>query len=54
MSAMVAIGCLGFAFTFIVFSNDPNRYIFGGMAALMAVMWFVSFGMRLRKWQQKR
>ena len=33
MPGMVALGCWGMAFTFTVFSNDPNRLLFGGMAA---------------------
>ena len=49
MPGMVALGCWGMAFTFTVFSTDPNRLLFGGMAALMALMWSVSFGMRVRK-----
>src|SRR5450631_1527780 len=49
MPGMVALGCWGMAFTFTVFSTDPNRLLFGGMAALMGLMWSVSFGMRVRK-----
>ena len=49
MPAMVALGCWGMAFTFAVFSTDPNRLLFAGMAGLMALMWSVSFGMRARK-----
>ena len=49
MPGMVALGCWGMAFTFTVFSTDPNRLLFGGMAALMALMWSVSFGIRVRK-----
>jgi hypothetical protein len=48
MPAMVALGCWGMTFTFVVFSTDPNRLLFGGMAALMAIMWSVSFGIRAR------
>ena len=53
MSAMVALGCWGFAVSFM-FLNDPNRYLFAGMAVLLALMWSVSFGIRLRRWQQRR
>lgn len=53
MSAMVALGCWGFAFTF-TFVNDPNRYLFVGMAILLALMWSISFGIRLRRWQRRR
>ena len=50
MPAMVALGCWGMAFTFTVLSTtDPNHLLFGGMAALMALMWSVSFGIRVRK-----
>lgn len=49
MPAMVALGCWGMAFTFAVFSTDANRLLFAGMAALMALMWSVSFGIRVRK-----
>ena len=49
MPAMVALGCWGMAFTFTVFSTDSNRLLFGGMAALMALMWSISFGIRARK-----
>ena len=54
MPGMVALGCLGMAFTFVVFSSDPNRLLFAGLAAVMAVMWSVSFGVRLRKVLQRR
>ena len=53
MSAMVALGCWGFAVSFL-FLNDPNRYLFAGMAVLLALMWSVSFGIRLRRWLQRR
>ena len=49
MAAMVALGCWGMAVSFMVFSADPNRYLFGGMAIVMALMWSFSFGLRLRK-----
>lgn len=49
MYAMVALGCWGFAASFLFFTTDPNRYLYGGMAALMALMWSLMFGMRLRK-----
>lgn len=53
MSALVALGCWGFAVSFIFMTNDPNRYLFGVMAALLAVMWSILFVMRLRKWRQR-
>ena len=49
MPGMVALGCWGMAFTFTVFSTDPNRLLYAGMAVLMALMWSVSFSMRARK-----
>jgi hypothetical protein len=52
-SALVAIGCWGFAITFVFMTNDENRYLFGGMAAVLALMWSVNFVVRLRKWQQR-
>ncbi len=54
MAAMVALGCWGFAISFTFFTNDPDRYVLGTMAALLALTWSVYFGVRLRKWQQKR
>jgi len=47
--AMVALGSWGMAFTMIFLTNDPNRYLFGGMAVLIALFWSYSFGIRLRK-----
>jgi len=54
MAAMVALGCWGMAASFMFFSPDPNRYLFGGMGVLMALMWSFSFGLRLRKVLQQR
>lgn len=54
MPAMVALGCWGMAFTFTVFSTDPNRLLFGAMAAIMALMWSVSVGVRMRKVLRKQ
>jgi hypothetical protein len=47
--AMVAIGCWLMAFTLIFLTNDPNRYLFGGIAVLIALLWSYSFGVRVRK-----
>lgn len=47
--AMVAVGCWLMAFTLIFLTNDPNRYLIGGMAVLIALLWTVSFGVRVRK-----
>jgi hypothetical protein len=54
MTAMVALGCWGLAISFAFFTNDSNHYLFGGMAALMALMWSVSFAVRLRKLSQRK
>ena len=52
MPGMVTLGCLGLAFSFSFFSTDPNHFLFGGIAALMAIMWAYSFWIRLRKIRQ--
>lgn len=49
LPAMVALGCWGMSFSFFVFYTDPNHNLFGGMAALIALLWTFSFGIRLRK-----
>jgi len=46
---MVALGCWGMAFSFFVFSKDPNHNLYAGMAVLMALLWTVSVGVRVRK-----
>jgi hypothetical protein len=46
---MVALGCWGMAFSFLVLTTESNHILFGGMAVLMALLWTFSFGMRLRK-----
>ena len=47
--AMIAAGCWLMAYTLIFLTNDTNRYIIGGMAVLMALLWTFSFGVRVRK-----
>jgi hypothetical protein len=49
MPAMVTLGCLGLAISFSFFTVDPNRFLYGGIAALMALMWAYSLWLRLRK-----
>ena len=49
MTGLVTLGCWGFAISFTFFSKEANHYLFGAMAALMALMWSVMFFMRLRK-----
>jgi len=46
---MVALGCWLMAYTLMFLTTDPNRYIFGGLAALIALFWSFSFGVRVRK-----
>jgi hypothetical protein len=54
MSALVAIGCWGFAYYTFLFDRDANSYLFAGMAALLALVWSISFFVRLRKWRRRR
>lgn len=54
MSALVALGCWGFAITFVFLTQDPNRYLFGSLAGLLALMWTVNFVVRFRKWRRGR
>jgi hypothetical protein len=54
MAGMVALGCWGMAVSFIFFTTDPNRYAYGGIAVLMALMWSSMFGVRLRKSMQQK
>jgi hypothetical protein len=50
MPAMVAAGCWLMAYTLMFLTNDTNRYLIGGLAVLMALLWTFSFGIRVRKW----
>ena len=54
MPAMVALGCWGLALSFTFFTTEQNHLLFGGIAALMAVMWSVSLGLRVQKARQRR
>ena len=47
--AMVTLGCWGMAFSFLVFSKDANHVLFAGIAVLMALLWTLSVGVRIRK-----
>ncbi len=47
--ALVSLGCWGMAISFFFFSNDPNHMVFGLLVVLMALLWTVSLGVRLRK-----
>ena len=47
--ALVGLGSWGMAFTLIFLTTDPNRYLIGGMAMLIALLWSFSFSVRLRK-----
>lgn len=53
-AGVVTLGCWGFAFTFIFLTSDPNRFLYGGMAAIIALMWSILFASRLQKWQRSR
>ncbi len=46
---MVALGCWGLAFSFTFLTNSQNHIVFGVMSALMALMWSVNLGLRVRK-----
>jgi hypothetical protein len=54
MAGMVALGCWGMAVSFIFFTTAPDRYLYGGIAVLMALMWSYMFGMRWRKARQQK
>jgi len=47
--AMIAAGCWLMAYTLIFLTSDTNRYLIGGLAVLMALLWTFSFGIRVRK-----
>jgi hypothetical protein len=49
LPGMVALGCWLMAYTLMFLTTDPNRYIFGGLAVLIALLWSFSFGVRVRK-----
>ena len=54
LPSMVALGCWGMAFSFAYFYNDPNHFLFAGMAALMALLWSYSVYIRFRKLRATR
>lgn len=54
MPAMVALGCWGMAFTLAYFYNDPNRFLFAGMAALMGLFWTYSLYTRYIRMRKMR
>jgi hypothetical protein len=54
LPSMVALGSWGMAFSFVYFYNDPNRLLFAGMAALMALLWSYSVFVRIRKMRAMR
>jgi hypothetical protein len=53
IGAVVALGCWIIAYSFTL-QSGPNRYVFAGMMAMIALLWSVSFGVRLLKWQRRR
>ena len=54
LPSMVALGCWGMAFSFAYFYNDPNHFLFAGLAALMALLWTYSVYIRIRKLRAAR
>jgi len=46
---MVALGCWLMAYTLMFLTTDPNRFLFGGLAVLIALLWSFSLGVRVRK-----
>jgi hypothetical protein len=49
LPGMVALGCWLMAYTLMFLTTDPNRFIFGGLAVLIALLWSFSLGVRIRK-----
>lgn len=49
LPGMVALGCWGLAFSFTFLTNSQNHIAFGVLSALMALMWTVNLGLRVRK-----
>jgi hypothetical protein len=47
-AACIALGCWGVAFTYTFLTIDPNRYVYGGMMAVIALIWSVLCVLRLR------
>src|SRR2546429_3901006 len=47
LPGMVALGCWGMAFSFLVLTTESNHILFGGMAVLMAPLLAFCFGIRL-------
>lgn len=54
MPVMVALGCWGMAFSFIFLTAEANHYLFGAIAAIMALMWSFSVAMRIRQVQRQK
>jgi Na+-transporting NADH:ubiquinone oxidoreductase subunit NqrC len=54
LPGMVALGCWGLAFSFTFLTNDQNHVLFGALAALMALMWSLNLGLRVRKVLQQK
>src|SRR5256714_918481 len=49
LPGMVALGCWGMAFSFLVLTTESNHILFGGMAELMGLPWAFCFGVGLRE-----
>ncbi len=49
MPAFVALGCWGLAVSFVFFFPDPNHLLYGGMAAVMGLIWSIIVVLRIRR-----
>ena len=49
MPAFVALGCWGLAISFLFFFPDPNHLLYGGMAAIMGLIWSIMVGLRISR-----
>ncbi|HKV58782.1 MAG TPA: hypothetical protein VJO32_10895 [Ktedonobacteraceae bacterium] len=54
LPSMVALGCWGMVFSFAYFYNDPNHWLYAGLAAAMALLWTYSVYVRVRKLRATR
>jgi len=53
MPILVAFVCFGLAVALALFSTDPNRYLFSGLAILMGCMWSYMFWVRLQRLRRR-
>jgi len=54
MPVIVALGGIGLAIFYAFFTTDPNRFLYAGMALLIASTWLFSFWLRLRRMRLRR